>query len=174
METGRNQTVEVLEEPFKLNSTTTIPAGIYRQPEWFLAVRPDTSRKLQPTGRVGMGRFYGGYKRAYTIGATWRVNYKLNTSVQYTRNNIELPGTNRFHTDLLTSRFNYSFSTSVFLNALIQYNSDLRTWNSNVRFNIIHRPLSDIFLVYQERRNSLNGEMLDRAIIAKMTYMLSR
>ena len=174
MEMGWNPTVEILDKPFRLNSTTTIPAGEYSSPEWFLAVRPDSSRKIQPTGRVGMGQFYGGYKRTYTIGTTWRVNYKLNTSVQYTRNNIELPGRNDVHTDLVTSRFNYSFSTAVFLNALIQYNSDLNQWNTNVRFNIIHRPLSDIFLVYQERRNSLTGNMLDRAIIAKMTYMLSR
>ena len=36
-------------------------------------------------------------------------------------------------------------TTTAFLNALIQYNSDTHQWTSNVRFNIIHRPLSDIF-----------------------------
>jgi hypothetical protein len=174
IEAGKNPTIEVLDKPFRLNSTTTIPAGAYHGFDWFIAARPDSSRKFQPTGRVGVGPFYGGYKRTYTIGSVWRANYKLNTSVTYTRNNIDLPGDTRVHTDLLTARFNYSFSTAVFLNALIQYNTDLRTWNSNVRFNIIHRPLSDIFLVYQERRNSLTGNMMDRAIIAKMTYMLSR
>ena len=28
---------------------------------------------------------------------------------------------------------------------------------------MIHRPLSDIFLVYNERRDSRTGEMIDRA-----------
>jgi hypothetical protein len=62
----------------------------------------------------------------------------------------------------------------MFVNALVQYNSDSRQWSSNVRFNIIHRPLSDIFVVYNERRDSLSGNLIDRAVIAKMTYMISR
>jgi len=99
----------------------------------------------------------------------------MNTSLIYTYNNISLPVENgRFKTHLLTSRVNYSFSTSVFLNALVQYNSDARQWSSNIRFNIIHRPLSDFYLEYNERRNSLTGELTDRALIAKVTYMIQR
>jgi hypothetical protein len=173
IEIGKNPNVEVLDEPFKLNSTTTIPAGTYKYHEYFITGRPDASRKLQPTGRFGVGPFYSGYKHSYTGGLAWRVNHKANTSFNYTHNNISLPGT-RLKTNLLSTRFNYSFSTAVFLNALVQYNSDSRQWSSNVRFNIIHRPLSDIFLVYNERRNSLTGDMIDRAIVAKMTYMFSR
>lgn len=56
-----------------------------------------------------------------------------------------------FKTNLLTTRVQYGFSTTMFLNALIQYNSSANQWSSNVRFNIIHRPL-----------------------IAKMSYMISR
>jgi hypothetical protein len=42
-----------------------------------------------------------------------------------------------------------------------------------VRFNVIHRPLSDIFLVYNERRDSRSGDLIDRAIIGKMTYLIA-
>ena len=42
------------------------------------------------------------------------------------------------------------------------------------RLAVTHRPLSDFFLVYNERRNSLTGDLLDRALIAKFTYMISR
>jgi hypothetical protein len=62
----------------------------------------------------------------------------------------------------------------MFLNALVQYNNDSRQWSSNVRFNIIHRPLSDFFVAYNERRNSVSGDLVDRALIAKVTYMISR
>ena len=102
------------------------------------------------------------------------LNYKMNASLSYTLNNISLAGPNgRFKTHLLT-RLNYSFSTAVFLNALVQCNSDARQWSSNIRFNIIHRPLSDFFLVYNERRNSTTGDLNDRAVVAKLTYMFSR
>ena len=103
-------------------------------------------------------------------GAAFRFNYKLTTSVQYTRNNISL-FEGRVKQDLLAARVNYGFTTTMFLNALIQYNSDSRQWSSNVRFNIIHRPLSDIFIVYNERRDSISGNLVDRALIAKMICM---
>ncbi len=63
--------------------------------------------------------------------------------------------------------------TRLFLNALIQYNTDSRQWSSNVRFNIIHRPLSDFFLVYNERRLDGTDDLIDRSVIAKMTYLMA-
>jgi hypothetical protein len=70
-------------------------------------------------------------------------------------------------------RLNYYFNTKVFVNALVQYNTDTNQWSSNVRLDIIHRPLSDIYLVYNERHDSRSGAMLSRAVIAKMTYLLA-
>jgi len=81
--------------------------------------------------------------------------------------------TGAFVSKLLTTRVNYNFNTKMFVNALVQYNSDNRQWTSNLRFNIIHRPLSDFFLVYNERRDERTGEMLSRAVIAKMTYLVA-
>jgi hypothetical protein len=101
------------------------------------------------------------------------LNHKLTTSFNYTHNNINLPQ-GHFKTNLLSTRVNVGFSTSMFLTALVQYNNDSRQWSSNVRFNIIHRPLSDLFVVYNERRNSISGDLIDRALIAKVTYMISR
>jgi hypothetical protein len=81
--------------------------------------------------------------------------------------------TGGFVSKLLTTRVNYNFNTKMFVNALVQYNSDNRQWTSNLRFNIIHRPLSDFFLVYNERRDERTGDMLSRAVIAKMTYLVA-
>jgi hypothetical protein len=67
----------------------------------------------------------------------------------------------------------YGFSTIAFANALLQYNTDAREWNSNLRFNLIHHHLSDFFLVFNERRDSTTGDLLDRALVAKMTYMVA-
>ena len=78
-----------------------------------------------------------------------------------------------FSTTLVTSRVNYFFSTKMYVNALVQYNADAKQWSSNVRFNIIHRPLRDIHLVFNERRDSSTGGLLDRALIAKMTYLVA-
>jgi hypothetical protein len=76
-------------------------------------------------------------------------------------------------TDLVSTRVNYRFSTRMFLKALIQYNTHVNEWTSNVRFNLIHRPLSDLFVVYNDRRDSVSGAPVDRAVIAKMTWLLA-
>ncbi|HET9387582.1 MAG TPA: hypothetical protein VFO67_20775, partial [Gemmatimonadales bacterium] len=127
---------------------------------------------VTPAVRYSFGHFYDGYKRSYSVGPSIRPNERLNASLNLHVNDIDLPGVSYVST-LATARVNYSFSTNVFLNALLQYNTDTRQLSSNVRFNIIHRPLSDFFLVYNERRDERTNARLDRAIIAKLTYMLA-
>mgnify|MGYP006195863981 CR=1 FL=1 len=46
--------------------------------------------------------------------------------------------------------------------------------NTNIRFNLIHRPLSDLFLVYNEQQFTDRPEVAPgRAVILKYTHMLS-
>jgi hypothetical protein len=87
-------------------------------------------------------------------------------------NDISLP-TVRYLSTLATTRLNYNFSTKVFVNALLQYSTDSHQLSSNIRFNVIHRPLSDFFFVYNEHRDEHTGLMQDRSLIAKMTYMVA-
>ncbi|MDA2930911.1 hypothetical protein MYX84_13370 [Acidobacteria bacterium AH-259-O06] len=62
--------------------------------------------------------------------------------------------------------------SSAEISLLIQYSSREGDIASNIRFNLIHKPLSDFFLVYNERR-SPSGEVVDRALIAKLTYLFN-
>jgi len=175
LEGGANTTLERFTQPFVINRNRniTIPPGVYRYNEYFVTGRSNNGRPISGNIRWSVGEFYTGYRHSYTVGGIFRFSHKLNTSFSYTHNNINLPE-GHFKTNLLTTRFNYSFSTTMFLNALVQYNNDTRQWSSNVRFNLIHRPLSDVFLVYNERRNSEGGDLIDRAVIAKITYMIAR
>jgi len=172
LEVGVNSTYERLVRPFQIHPTTVVPVGRYRFNEYFFLFNSDRSRPVSVNLRLGTGPFYDGYRQSYSGGANVRVSYRFNMSFTHTRNNIRL-STGQFRTDLLTLRAAYSFSTSIFLNALIQYNSVARTWSSNIRFNIIHRPLSDLFIVYNERRESGTGRLLDRALLVKFTYLFN-
>ena len=175
MEAGYETSLERFREGFVINRNRNIaiPPGAYRFNEWFVVARSDESKRVSGEASYRLGGFYSGYRHQYQLIGRLRWSYKLNTSVEYTHNNISLPE-GRFKTNLLATRVDYSFSTNMFLNALIQYNNDSRQWSSNVRFNIIHRPLSDFFLVYNERRHSISGDLIDRALIAKFTYMIAR
>ena len=61
----------------------------------------------------------------------------------------------------------------MFLKALIQYNSDRKLVTSNIRFNFIHHPLSDLFLVYNEQRDVSGVGKTDWAISVKYTHLVA-
>ena len=173
-EPGINSNVEQLTAPFVLSRRNNIvlKPGRYDFSEFFLWYEPDPSAVVGLTGRFAIGDFYSGTLQSYKGGATIRPSERVNVQTTLTHNRYRLPEGD-FNTSLLTSRINYSFSTRLFVNALIQYNSDARQWSTNVRLDLIHRPLSDFFLVYNDQRDSKNGDLLNRALIAKMTYLFS-
>jgi hypothetical protein len=116
------------------------------------------------------GDFFDGEKDSFrVVGRLQQAQFQ--GEVSWSRDDVRLPE-GAFETDLVAARLTYSFNPSMFVNALIQYNSDLREISSNFRFNFIHKPLSNFFLVYNERRAS-TGEVAERALIGKLTYVFS-
>ncbi len=174
VEPGLNGNVEVLLAPFTVNSRRNIKIlpGQYDFNEYFVFGNTNSSARLSANWRISTGDFYNGHKSSYQVGFTTKASENLNFSVTWSRNAIALPA-GAFTTDLLTTKLNYNFSTKMFVNALVQYNTDAQQWSSNIRFNLIHHPLSDFFLVYNERHDTLTNEMQNRALIAKLTYMLA-
>jgi hypothetical protein len=172
METGVNTNLEIVRLPFTLNAArgVRVQPGRYEFNEYFIFWNTNPAARVSFSNRYSQGEFYDGYRRAYVVGPSLRLNENLNAALSVQIQDIELPAAEYVST-LVTGRVNYNFNTRMFVNALLQYNTDSRQWSSNVRFNVIHRPLSDFFLVYNERRDERSGELLDRAVVAKMTYL---
>ena len=78
-----------------------------------------------------------------------------------------------FAVDLVSARIEYAYSTKLVLSGWLQYNDATGDFVSNLRLNFIHSPLSDLFLVYQERRDTDSGAVLDRRITAKLTKLFA-
>ncbi len=119
-----------------------------------------------------MADFWNGTRKSIGGELALKPNYRLNIEVNYNRNKVDLVG-GTFVTDLVGSRIKYSFNTRMFLNAFLQYNTDAKQFSSNIRFRLIHHPLSDLFIVYNDRRDTQTGELLDRAIIFKFTNLFN-
>ena len=113
--------------------------------------------------------FFDGEKDTYSLGFRLQPNYHFTADVSWEHDEVALPSGD-FSTNLVNTRLLYSFNPRMFLNALIQYNNTVREVESNIRFNYIYKPLSDFFLVYNERRTT-TGEVTERALIAKITYL---
>lgn len=174
MEPGVNLNVENIVVPFVVNRRRNIvlPPGRYTFNESFVWFTPSAAARVGWSGRVGVGEFYDGRSESYRIGAAVRQSEHLNVALAVTRTLVDLPA-GAFNTTLLTSRVNVNFSTRMFLNSLLQYNTDAQQWSANVRFNLLHRPLSDFFLVYNEQRDSRSGLLMTRSLVAKLTYLMA-
>ena len=173
LEIGVNPNIEEVRAPFTINTArgVRVDPGRYEFNEWFFLWRTNNAARVSLETRYSVGDFYDGYRRGYTVGPAVRVNEHFNAAVSLQINDIDVSN-GAFVSQLVTSRVNYNFNTKMFVNALLQYNTDSRQLSSNLRFNIIHRPLSDIFLVYNERHDE-RTDRIDRAFIAKMTYLFA-
>jgi hypothetical protein len=137
-----------------------------------MEMQSDPSRRFFGTLDYRNGSFYTGDRITVVATGTFRANERFAVEGRYTRNNVQLRE-GSFVNNLIASRVNYYFSTRMFLNALIQYNSDLKQVTSNIRFNFIHHPLSDLFLVYNEQRDTSGAGQNDRAVTLKYTHLFS-
>jgi hypothetical protein len=161
---------ERLTEPFVIRPDRIIPVGDYSFDEFSFSASSDNSRMLSGSLELTTGGFFDGDKDSYEFSGTFQLP-QFRAELSWRHDDVTIVAGD-FETELVTARVNYSFNPSMFLNALIQYNSELGEVSSNIRFNIIHKPLSDFFLVYNERRSSTR-EVLERALIAKLTYVFS-
>ena len=83
---------------------------------------------------------------------------------------IDLPE-GRFTTELVTTRTTYTVTPQMFVSALLQYNSGNDSLGTNVRFRWEYQPGSELFVVYNEQRDTLTPrfpELENRAFIIKV------
>ncbi len=175
-----NPRYEYITTPFRLNranpNAAPIAAGGYAWTEWMLKWNTDLSRPvaLQLTGTTG-GLWTGHQQTAHatvTLRPTYR--FKMQAGVQQSRITLDRP-VEAFDVTLLTGRTNYSFTTNMFLDALAQFDPHSHLFNANVRFNVIHHPLSDLFIVYNEQRITTPDTHVapGRSLIVKFTQMFA-
>ena len=167
-----NQTFDRLIRPFNIRPGVVLPVGDYEYRRYTASINTGNNRKVGVSGNTSWGEFWSGHNRSYTAEFDIRPNYHLNLDLSYSRNQVTLPQGD-FTTGLVGARILYGFSPRAFLNAFLQYNRDTHQISSNLRFNFTHRPLSDIYVVYNDRRDTNSGDVLERAVILKVTNLFS-
>jgi hypothetical protein len=166
--------IERLDRPFLVPSSPglVLPAGEYSYSYWQFEGESDMSLPLFATAEIQVGEYYTGHSQTYNVSGTYRPGYRWSVQGTFVNSHISLIGTN-YTNRVVRTRLNYSINTRMFLNALIQYNSVRNQVTSNVRFDFIHRPLSDLYLVYNEARDTSGLGRDDRVFTVKYTHMLA-
>lgn len=175
-----NPRYEYITAPFRLNRSDAkaapIPAGGYPWTEWMLKYTSDLSRPLSVQVVGTTGGLWTGHQKTVNATITVRPDYRfrLQAGIQQSRIELDRP-LQAFDVTLLTGRTNYSFTTNMFLDALAQYDPHSHLFNANVRFNVIHHPLSDLFIVFNEQRITTSDTHVPpgRSLVVKFTQMFS-
>ena len=88
-------------------------------------------------------------------------------------NRIELPGQETTTADVYGAKLDVFFSTTLLTSAFVQYNEADEEMVTNLRLRWIHAPLSDVYLVLTERRDTAAGAVLDRFVTMKVTKLFA-
>jgi hypothetical protein len=167
----REQSHEILRKDFVPYPNRGIPAGDYKYTFYHVDYTHNTSRILSPSFQFEKGEYYNGDRTKWGGGITFHPNARFSFTTSIERNNVTLDS-GTYGINLMLWRVNYSFTTRMFLDALIQYNSLTGLISSNIRFNLIHHPLSDLFIVYNDNHDRRTGDLMGRMISIKFTQLL--
>jgi hypothetical protein len=124
---------------------------------------------------VSHGGFYDGERTSVGASAVFRPNAHLRLDLGVQHNDLEMAGES-FTADLFSAQIRYARDVRTFFMAFIQYNEATEELVTNARFNLIHAPLSDVFLVLTERRSlahEVAQPVLERGVTLKVTRLLA-
>ena len=170
--TGMNLTREGLLAPFEIYPGVFVPAGTYDHAETQLVFFTNQGAPAGINMNVTAGGFFGGTRLTLTPTFRFRIGDAFNTELRLTRNDINLPGGD-FVTNLVGTRVSYSFTPSVFIQSLIQYNDRADLWSTNVRFGWYHKGSTGFFIAYNDTHGLEDSPLLrpDRSLILKISRL---
>ncbi|UCC24907.1 MAG: hypothetical protein JSU98_14415 [Gemmatimonadales bacterium] len=161
-----------VDDDFTLAGLVDVPAGRYRSDQVSFEGGTSSARAWSLRGNARLGELYGGDLVSWGGTASVTPLPAFSFQASFNRNDVSLPGGD-FVADIYSLRATWAFSTKIVTNALVQYNALTDDLLTNVRFNFIHRPGSDFYLVFTEDRG-VDGELwelVDRGMVAKLTYL---
>ena len=168
-------TYEFLPAPFRIARGVTLPAGGYS----FDGVRFHYNRaSRQPiSGNLVLetGSFYNGRRTAFSVSnGRLSVTPMFSLEPTYSVNRVSLVEGD-FTTQLIGSRVTITTTPFMFTSALLQYNSDSHSLSANVRLRWEYRPGSELFIVYNDERETFGRrfpDLMNRAFIIKINRLL--
>jgi hypothetical protein len=161
-----------LSRPYTAAPGIRVAEGTYSG--WLWQPRFNTSTRVPVVFRTGadVGRFLSGSRKGGFGSLDFRQGGTLAGGVRLEHNQVDL-AEGSFDVTLARGRVGYSFTPNVFIQSLVQYNSQQKIWSGNARFGWINTAGTGLFLVYNERQliEGIAGP-LERSFSVKFTRQL--
>jgi hypothetical protein len=152
-----------------------VPSGEYDYGSGWVSFNFGRQRRLSGSVSLERGTFYSGHKTTLTI-SQGRLNVTPQLAIEptYLGNWVDLAeGSATRH--LVGSRVTYTMTPTMFVSALLQYNTGLNAVSANVRLRWEYRPGSELFVVFNEQRDTLSPrwpDLMNRGVIVKANRLL--
>ncbi len=166
---------EMIVRPFYLAPEVAIDPGHYEFNDFYASYSMGAQRRVSGTLTFQRGGFYDGTITAVgfqrgRVELTPQFSFEPGISI----NRIELP-IGAATIPLVTSRVTYTLTPRMFFGGLIQYNSSNSSLGTNLRLRWEYQPGSELFVVYNDTRNTAfldRAPVLEnRAFIVKLTRL---
>ena len=166
---------EFLPAPFTIAPGVTLPVQAYQ----FQSVRAGfirgPQRRIAGSFSVEHGTFYSGHRTAFTWtrGRAY-VTPQLSFEPRISIDRVELVE-GAFTNQLFGTRATYTVTPMMFVSALVQYNSTVNQASANVRLRWEYRPGSELFVVWNEQRDTVGrqfAELANRSFVVKINRLL--
>jgi hypothetical protein len=154
-------------------STVRLPRGGYHFRTGRIGYNFGQQRPYSGNFLFEKGSYYNGDRTTMTLRGS-RVNVTSQFSVEpnLSINAVQLPATNgTFTAKLFGPRVTYTMTPLMFASALLQFNSSTNSISANVRLRWEYRPGSELFVVFNEERDTLAPRFpatRNRAFIVKV------
>jgi len=174
---GAVREYDYLASPFT-TAGTQLPVGGYSWTSYSAGYSSNQARRVFGSVNAEAGGYYNGDRQSVRAAINFQIGRTLLLEPNYTKNWITLPGRQTYVTNTLNFRVSQSFSPDLFVKAFMQYNDERRTASFNFLFWYIYKPGSDLFVVYNEGRETDLPDRFSRprtrSLAVKMTYWLAR
>ncbi len=169
-----SRTYEFLPQPFAIATNVTLPSAGYLFDNYRVAYNVGPQRRIAGLFAFEYGSFYGGTKTSYawSRGRVF-LSPKFSVEPRFSVDTVKLAQGDFINT-LLGTRATYSATPLMFVSALVQYSSAARTLSANVRLRWEYRPGSELFVVWNETRDTYPTglpELSNRSLIIKVNRL---
>jgi hypothetical protein len=155
------------------SGSESIEAGRYGYNFAEVVLNTTKRNKVYGNLNVGGGNYYTGQRFFYSGGITMRYKRWVNLSLNYSRNEIDLPHLDeKVVLNLIGPKVNVTFTNNIFFTTFFQYNDQIDNFNINSRLQWRFKPMSDLFIVYTDNHFTTDYVLKNRSLVAKLVYWL--
>jgi len=150
------------------------PNTDYHFTSFELQYQSDLRKKFSYTAESSIGKFYNGNKFSFEGQFRLRLQPYFFASAQVNYDKIDLPNP---YSDasiwLVGPKVDVTFTKKIFWSTFVQYSSQRENFGINTRLQWRFKPLSDLFIVYNDNYNTTDFSPRTRALLVKFTYWLN-